>query len=147
MLAGLLYCEVDKKDGTPTQSGTRDKPQTAFCKEGGHGILGRLQKLEEEVHQMRAYKDELTMLRPLRQATVDIRSRFFATSRDRVGMGGVGLRTSRDEGNKAAHAGDVVTDICLLKHNMIQYHQTFDHLYGMDWRTATELIGKLIKKL
>jgi len=55
-------------------------------------------------------------------------------------MGGIGLRASIDDGNEIAHGSDVVTDICLLKHGLIQYHQTFTYLYGMDWRAAMNLI-------
>ncbi|CUS14262.1 unnamed protein product [Tuber aestivum] len=56
-------------------------------------------------------------------------------------MEGVGIGSSIREGNNIAHGRDVVTDICLLKNGLITYHQTFKYLYGLDWRTASELIG------
>ncbi|PWW72700.1 hypothetical protein C7212DRAFT_366292 [Tuber magnatum] len=162
MSAGLVHCEVDRnnsktpgqngrevvaeglKNVIPTislvQTGTYSSPETTDCKDADRGILSRLRKMEEKVNQLEALEAEVVMLRPLRKTTVEIRARFFATSRVQAGMRGIGLQASIDDGNEIAHGSDVVTDICLLKHGLIQYHQTFTHLYGMDWRAAMNLI-------
>jgi len=166
MLAGLVYCEVDRNNSkTPgqndrevvaeglkkviptislVQTGTYSSPETTYCNDSGRGILSQLRKMEEKVNRLEALEAEVVMLRPLRKTAVGIRARFFATSRVQARMGGIGLRPSIDDGNEIAHGSDVVTDICLLKHGLIQSHQTFTYLYGMDWRVAMNLIGKLI---
>jgi len=243
MLAALVYCEVGgtnsggeremivecltKEIGsiTPVQMGLPSRPDTVFSNEGGHGILNRLSRMEDnmtqlqnevttlrplekkvtslqnevttlrplrkEVASLRSFRkeveslrhlrkeveslrplraevaslrpfreevvalrplreevkilcEELTTLRPLRLSAGGIRSRFFATTRLRAGMGGIGVEASIRVGNDIAHGGDVRTDICLLKHGQIQFHQTFKYLYGITWVEADDLIGKLI---
>jgi len=165
MLAGFVYCEVDRNNSktpgqndcevvaeglknviptiSPVQTGTYSKPETTYCNDAGRGILSQLRRMEEKVNQLealekdkvnqlQALKAEVVMLRPLRKSVVGIQARFFVTSQVWAGMGGIGLRTSIDDGNEIAHGSDVVTDICLLKHGLIQYHQTFTYLYGME---------------
>jgi len=186
MLAGLVYCQVDRnnpktagqndrkvvaeglKDVIPTispvQTGTYSHPETTYCNDAGGGLLSRFRKmegemnrlgaleaevnrlkaLEGEVNRLKPLEAEVIMLRPLRKSAVGIRARFFATSRVHPGMGGIGRQTCIDDGNEIAHRGDVVTDICLLRHGLIECHTTFKYLYGMDWRVAMNLIGKLI---
>jgi len=166
MLAGLVYCKVDRNNPkTPGQNdrevvaeglkdviltislvqiGTYSRPETTYCNDAGGGLLSRLRKMEEKVNRLDALEAEVIMLRPLRKSAVGIRARLFATSRVHAGMGGIGLQAFIDDGNEIAHRGDVVTDICLLRHGLIEYHTTFTYLYGMDWRAAMNLIGKLI---
>jgi len=140
---------------SPVQTGTYSRPETTYCNDAGRCILSQLRRMEEKVNQLEALEKEkvnrlealeaeVVMLRPLRKSAVGIRARFFEISQVRAGMGGIGLGTSIDDGNEIAHCSDLVTDICLLKHGLIQYHQTFTYLYGMDWRAAINLIGKMI---
>jgi hypothetical protein len=59
----------------------------------------------------------------------------------------MGSHSAIREGNDIAHSGDVITDICLFKNDLIKYDQTFATLYSLDWREAMDLIGTLIDLL
>ncbi|KAG0633207.1 hypothetical protein HOY80DRAFT_653761 [Tuber brumale] len=122
MLAGLVYCEVDRNNSkttgqndrevvaeglenviptiSPVMTGTYSSPETTYCNDTGRGILSRLQKMEEKVNWLEALEAEVVMIRPLWKTAVGIRARFFATSQVQAGMGGIGLQASIDDGNE-----------------------------------------------
>jgi len=159
-VSGLVYCEVSKNgdseeelemvEGSLTEAipsisrvqiGCCSRPETAYANEAGGSILRSLRRMEKDISKL---QEEVTVLRPLQATAVGIRKRFFAVYLRREQTGAIGTSTTIREGNDIAHAGDVITDICLLKNGLIEYHRTFTLLYGLTWRTAIELIGRLI---
>lgn len=124
------------------QTGTYSRPETTYYNNAGGGILSLLRQMEEKVNWLdaleaevnrlgaleakvswwSALEAEVVMLCPLRKSAVGNWARFFTILRVQTGMGGIGLWASIDHGNEIAHGSDVVTDICLLKHGLIQYH-------------------------
>lgn len=90
------------------------------------------QQLEEEVASLlplrketKQLKEEVASLLPFRRMTVGIRERFFAYYRRKEKLGGVGIRLTIETGNKMAHDGDVVTDVCLFESGQMIYYGTF----------------------
>lgn len=87
---------------------------------------------------------ELMMLRPLKDTTIDIRKRFFATHIRKKGEDEPEDTATIMSGNLRAHAGDVCLDASLFKNGLIEeYDDTFSSLYGLSWSTAESLLGML----
>ena len=98
---------------------------------------------EEAERETKALKEELVLLRPLRETAVDIRRRFFAVfHRPRVPA--PGDLTTISFGNRAAHSGDLITDVMLFRHQLIDCDETFKEIYGMDWRETDHLLGMFL---
>lgn len=98
--------------------------------------------LEEQIEVL---TQEANVLRPLRNIAVDIRKRFFATSRrgveeERNPMDDITI----DAGNRRAHEGDVITDVALFHNRLMTSFATFTRLYGLPWKDAEKLLGILI---
>jgi len=89
-------------------------------------------------------REEVTILRPLKESAVAIRKRFFAFYLREKESGRAGKDPVIEEGNKVAHDGDVITDICLIKNCLMDYKKEFNTLYGLDWESARELSGMQI---
>ncbi|KAG0135396.1 hypothetical protein HOY82DRAFT_631473 [Tuber indicum] len=97
-----------------------------------------------EIHQAQCKKHEmeLAVLRPLRDPAVGIRERFFLNyeKHQRSNRGSQcpeDLRTLA--GNNIAHGGDVITDIVLLRNNLIKFLRSFKALYGLFLHQADQL--------
>ncbi|PUU77506.1 hypothetical protein B9Z19DRAFT_1128249 [Tuber borchii] len=68
---------------------------------------------------------ELGILRPLKPKAIGIRERFFATFLKSIFQTRMGDTSVIEVGNRIAHEGDVVTDVCLLENEIITYPDTF----------------------
>jgi len=138
---------------------TSTTPQDAYANGPGASLLqsfhDRFEKLEQQGMEQRekvavlekegvTLKEKITVLWYLKDSAVAIRKRFFATydrKQDQV-------QNSKDpaigQGNKVAHDGDVITDVCLIENDLMDYKDTFTALYGLDWESAKELSGMQI---
>lgn len=128
-------------------------PQRAYANEPSFSILksikameARLQMLEEKIRGQEwiAIRDEITILRPLRDTAVGMRKEFFATFLRDQQSDTIGNPAAVREGDQIAHVGDVVTDICIIKNGLMDYKEAFRALYGLNWQMAQELIGTYI---
>ncbi|PUU72397.1 hypothetical protein B9Z19DRAFT_1137751 [Tuber borchii] len=119
------------------------------CKAESKKVTGVLQqevvKLQEfkakSEEQTIAHTQELVVLRPLRRTGVDIRRRFYATFR-RPREPADGDPAIIIDGNRAAHSGDVITDVSLFRHGLLHDDdlETFQELYGLGWAEAESLL-------
>jgi len=121
--------------------GPYTSPQSIYGNEARVSLLQSVLKTKSEVKQLRAETRELarkldqqaeeikqlqktkTLLQPLQGTALAIRRRFFATFRRVEHLGGSGLVSTILGGNKVAHDGDVVTDICLFRNGLIDYRK------------------------
>ena len=67
------------------------------------------------------------VLRPLKTPAIGIRNRFYATFLRSQESSIISLPTIITGGNRIADDGDVVTDTCLLKNNLLHYVGAFKH--------------------
>jgi len=87
-------------------------------------------------------EDQVAILRPLKGTAIAIRERFFATFLKSVASArGIGNIDAIETGNKAAHEGDIITDIFLLESGLINYPTTFRRLYGFNLQETKGLLG------
>ncbi|KAG0637169.1 hypothetical protein HOY80DRAFT_296330 [Tuber brumale] len=135
----------------PVQIGPWCHPETAYANPDGASFLKSVRMMEMNIEKliprMEALEQksinqerELTLLRPLKATAIGIRDRFFATFLKSMSSANIGNLSVIAEGNKNAHEGDVITDICLLQNGMISYPATFRRLYGLHWEEANSLL-------
>ena len=143
---------------------TSTHPDFAYGNSAGYSLLRSIERMHTEMlefkaeaeqgtrslredteRETKALKDELMILRPLRETAVNIRRRFFATfRRDHDKLPTPGDTAIIQIGNHAAHKGDVITDVSLFRNHFMDCHSTFVEIYGLDWCEAYPLLGILL---
>jgi hypothetical protein len=113
-------------------------------------ILEVMERHQEVVggHQqtLTCLSDEVTLSSPLRPIALSTRSAFFAIAQqDQGNKVSEYQRTLLElEGTTVEPVGDVQTDVCFFRKGLIKEEETFEFLYGMDWRSAAEVTGSSI---
>jgi len=93
--------------------------------------------------ELRSLEDEVTILSPLKVFAVRIRERFFTFQSGEL-VGEIEDPSEIWIGSDIVPAGDVITDVCMFKNELLHYNGMFTALYGLDWQAAQELIGTLL---
>ena len=125
----LLYCNVASGTNPSRELGmvvksleeaipSVSRKQVSQTGNEGNTLLQSIEQLREETSKM---KEEVASLLPLRKIAVGIRERFFAYYRRKEKLGRIGVRLTIERGNKMAHDGDVVTDVCLFESGQMAY--------------------------
>ncbi|CUS12707.1 unnamed protein product [Tuber aestivum] len=133
------------------QVGSHSAPLTAYGNDTGCALLSSFLRIESVVQDLREetrksgeemerLRQEVTILRPLKSAAIDIRHRFFAVFKRTDGVGDSDNDSTIRKGNIMAHNGDVVTDVCLFQNQLITCEATFIRLYGLSWQDAAKLM-------
>ncbi|KAG0637869.1 hypothetical protein HOY80DRAFT_1081693 [Tuber brumale] len=102
------------------------------------GHSGTLRIMEKQIEGL---GKEVKFLCPLKDTAVDIRTRFLATFCRSRQLGGISNPSAIQLGNQRAHYSDIMTDVTLFEDGLISYAETFRTLNGVDWPTASDLIG------
>ncbi|KAG0123314.1 hypothetical protein HOY82DRAFT_619332 [Tuber indicum] len=135
----------------PVLIGPWSQPETVYANPDGGSFLKSVRTMEMNIVKLIARTEaleqksinqeyELTVLRPLKASAISIRDRFFAKFLESKASSNIGNLSAISAGNKIAHEGDVVTDICLLRNGMISYPDTFRRLYSLLWEEADSLL-------
>ncbi|KAG0137549.1 hypothetical protein HOY82DRAFT_649285 [Tuber indicum] len=123
----------------PIQIGPWSHPETVYANPDGGSFLKSVHTMEMNIEKLIAKTEALDQKsKALEQRSIDQELELiFLESKASSNIGNL---STISEGNKIAHEGDVVTDICLLRNGMISYPDTFCRLYGLHWEEADSLL-------